>query len=196
MKEKDKMIQGLAYEAWDKDLYEARQHAAEVVFAFNQISPIQRTKRADLLRPLLGKCTSFHIESRFHCDYGFNIFLGENFYSNVNCVMLDCAPIHIGNNVMLAPNVSIYTAGHPLHATPRREGIEYARSVTIGDDVWIGGNSVINAGVTIGNRVVIGSGSVVTKDLPDDVLAFGNPCRIIRKIDEHDREYLYKEVKL
>ncbi|MGG7185842.1 sugar O-acetyltransferase, partial [Clostridium butyricum] len=124
--------------------------------------------------------------------YGSNIEVGENFYSNYNYIMLDVGKITIGKNVMFAPNVSIYTAGHPIHPQSRNSGYEYGIPVTIGDNVWVGGSVVINPGVTIGNNVVIGSGSVVTKDIPDNVIAVGNPCRVIREITEEDRKYYYK----
>lgn len=129
----------------------------------------------------------------FHCDYGKNIEVGENFFANYNCIILDVAKVTIGKNVMFAPNVSIYTAGHPIHPDSRNSGYEYGIPVTIGDNVWIGGSVVINPGVTIGNNVVIGSGSVVTKDIPDNVIAVGNPCRVIREITEEDRKYYYKD---
>lgn len=122
-----------------------------------------------------------------------NIEVGENFYANFNCVILDVGKVKIGTNVMFAPNVSIYTAGHPIHPESRNSGYEYGIGITIGDNVWVGGSVVINPGVHIGNNVVIGSGSVVTKDIPDNVIAVGNPCRIIREITEDDRKYYFKD---
>ena len=133
------------------------------------------------------------IEQPFRCDYGKNIEVGNNFFANYNCVILDVAKVTIGENVMFAPNVSIYTAGHPIHPESRNSGYEYGIPVTIGNNVWVGGNVVITPGVTIGNNVVIGAGSVVTKDIPDNVIAVGNPCRVIREITEEDRKYYYKD---
>lgn len=134
-------------------------------------------------------------EPPFRCDYGYNIEIGENFYSNYNCTILDCAKVTIGNNVLFAPNVSLFTAGHPIDATLRAQEYEYAFPITIGNDVWIGGNTVINPGVTIGSNVVIGSGSVITKDIPSNCIAAGNPCRVIRDITEEDKQYYYKKLK-
>ncbi|WP_409440492.1 sugar O-acetyltransferase [Pseudomonas sp.] len=140
------------------------------------------------MKTLLGK-TGEHvlIEALFHCDYGYNIELGENFYSNVNLVILDCAKVSIGRNVFIAPNVGLYTAGHPLDAERRNQGLEYAHPITIGDNVWIGGGVTVLPGVTIGEGAVIGAGSVVTKDIPAHVVAVGNPCRVLRTIDNADR---------
>ncbi len=136
-----------------------------------------------------------YIEAPFHCDYGKNIEVGDFFFVNYNCVILDVGKVTIGNNVQFAPNVSLYTAGHPIHPDSRNSGYEYGIGITIGNNVWLGGNVVVNPGVHIGNNVVVGSGSVVTKDIPDNVVAVGNPCRIIRKITEEDRKYYYKNLE-
>ena len=128
----------------------------------------------------------------FHCTYGNHITVGDNFYANMNCTILDNAEVTIGDNAFIAPNVTMYTAGHPLHPAARNTNLEYALPITIGDNVWVGGNSVICPGVTIGNNVVIGAGSVVNKDIPDNVLAVGNPCHVIRSITEDDLQYYYK----
>ena len=134
-----------------------------------------------------------HIEAPFHCDYGKNIEVGDYFFANYNCAILDVGKVIIGDNVQFAPNVSLYTAGHPIHPDSRNSGYEYGIGITIGDNVWLGGNVVVNPGVHIGNNAVIGSGSVVTKDIPDNVIAVGNPCRVIREITEEDRKYYYKD---
>lgn len=134
-----------------------------------------------------------HIETPFRCDYGSNITVGNNFYANFNCTILDVGKVVIGENVMFAPNVSLYTAGHPVHPDSRNSGYEYGIAITIGNNVWIGGNVIVNPGVTIGNNVVIGAGSVVTKDIPDNVIAVGSPCRIVREITEEDRKFYYKD---
>ena len=147
-----------------------------------------------LIRNLLGKTgKSVHVEAPFYCDYGFNIQVGENFYSNFNLTILDVNQVIIGDNVMFAPNVSIYTAGHPIHPDSRNSGYEYGIPVRIGNNVWLGGNVVVVPGVTIGNDVVVGAGSVVTRDLPDRVIAAGNPCRVIREITEADRKYYFRD---
>lgn len=192
MSEKEKMLAGLPYQPWEKQLCEERRYAKDLVFEYNQLFPSKRAERNQLLGGLIHHKDHFHIESPFQCDYGYNIHVGENFYANHNCIILDEALVHIGDNVFFAPNISIYTAGHPIHPTVRKEGIEYALSVHIGDNVWVGGNTVINPGVTIGNNVVIGSGSVINKDIPDNVLAVGNPIRIIRNITDEDYHYYYK----
>ena len=157
-------------------------------------SPDKKDEMKAMIKDIVGKCgKDIFIEPPFHCDYGKNIEVGENFYANFNCVILDVGKVKIGNNVMFAPNVSIYTAGHPIHPESRNSGYEYGIGITIGDNVWVGGSVVINPGVHIGNNVVIGSGSVVTKDIPDNVIAVGNPCRIIREITEDDRKYYFKD---
>ncbi len=147
-----------------------------------------------VIRELVGKAgKGVFINPPFYCDYGFNIEIGDNCFCNYNCVFLDVSKIKIGNNCFIAPNVSLYTAGHPLHPVSRSSGYEYGAPITIGDNVWIGGNSVICPGVTIGSNCVIGAGSIVTKDIPDWSLAAGNPCRIIRKITDADKKILFKD---
>ena len=147
----------------------------------------------EVVKELLGKSDGACINPPFCCDYGYHIEVGKNFFANYNCTIIDVAKVKIGDNCQLAPNVAIYTAGHPIHPVARNSRYEYGMPVTIGDNCWIGGNSVIVPGVTIGNNVVIGAGSVVTKDIPDWSLAAGNPCRVIRKITEEDKKYLFKK---
>lgn len=177
------MISGQPYLSGDIELVQERDAASQVLFDIAAISPARKAERYALLRKLLGSVgENFTIERNFHCDYGYNIHLGENFYANVNCTILDCAPVRIGDNVLLAPNVGIYTAGHPLETEPRVAGVEFAHAVTIGHNVWIGGNSIVLPGVTIGDNTVIGAGSVVTRSIPANVVAVGNPCRVIRTL--------------
>lgn len=196
MNHKERMLAGLAYKPWLDGLTEDRMAARRNNYEFNNLPPDEVEKKMALIAKLFGKVgKEAFIEAPFHCDYGYNIEVGDHFYANYNCVMLDIARIRIGNCVMLAPNVSIYTAGHPLHPDSRNSGYEYGRPVTIGDNVWIGGNVVINPGVTIGSNVVIGSGSVVTKDIPDWTLAAGNPCRVLRAITEEDRDFYYRNLR-
>ena len=194
--EKDKMLSGKPYFANEATLFAERQHAKAVLHTFNNLHPNDIATRDGLLQSLLGKAGErFYIEPPFRCDYGYNIFLGDNFYANYNLVILDCAPVHIGDNVMIAPNVGIYTAGHPIHHEPRNAGLEYAFPITIGNNVWIGGHVVINPGITIGDHVVIGSGSVVTKDIPANTIAAGNPCKVLRAITDDDKQYYFKQLR-
>ncbi|MBC8004936.1 MAG: sugar O-acetyltransferase [Verrucomicrobia bacterium] len=194
--EKTKMIAGKPYKASDAELVREREIAKDLLFTYNTLPPKEIERRNEILKKLLGNVgAKFHIEASFRCDYGYNIEIGENFYSNYNFLILDCAKVRIGDNVLMGPNVSIYTAGHPLHYELRNLEVEYAFPVTIGNNVWIGGNVVINPGVSIGNNSVVGSGSVVTKDIPDNVIAMGNPCRVFRKITDEDKLYYYKKLK-
>ena len=196
MTEKEKMISGQPYLANGKELFTERQNAKELVFEFNNSHPKELKFRSEIIKKLFGKTDKgFYIEPPFRCDYGYNISVGKNFYSNYNCTILDCAEVIIGDNVMFAPNVSILTAGHPIHPEMRNTGIEYAFPITIGNNVWIGGNVVVNSGVSIGNNTIIGSGSVVTKDIPDNVIAVGNPCKVLREITEEDKLFYFKDKK-
>lgn len=189
MTEKEKMIAGELYYANNKELAEDRFLAQSLCYKFNQIEPRQIKAKKQVLKNLLGKTTAaFYVEPPFRCDYGYNIEVGDNFYANYNLTILDCAPVKIGDNVMIAPNVSIFTATHPIHHEIRNTGLEYARPITIGNNVWIGGNTVINPGVTIGDNTVIGAGSVVTKNIPSNVVAVGNPCKVYREITEEDNK--------
>ena len=146
-----------------------------------------------IVKELLGKSENAFINPPFYCDYGSHIEVGKNFFANYNCTIIDVAKVTIGDNCQMAPNVAIYTAGHPLHPVSRNSLYEYGISVTIGDNVWIGGNTIILPGVHIGSNTVIGAGSVVTKHIPDWVVAAGNPCRVIKKITEDDKKYYYKD---
>lgn len=187
--EKEKMLAGKLY-ICDTALRAEAAEARKLTAAYNQTTSEEISRRTELLTRLfkkVGKTT--YIEPPFRCDYGSNITIGDEFYANFDCIMLDCADIKIGNHVFFGPKVNIYTACHPIYAPVRNQQLEYAKEVTIGDDVWIGGNVTINPGVHIGNNVVIGSGSVVTSDIPDGVVAAGNPCRILRRISEADKTY-------
>ncbi|MDS0527475.1 sugar O-acetyltransferase [Clostridium sp. SHJSY1] len=193
MNHKQRMLAGLPYKAWLDGLSEERMENKLKIHEYNLLAPNETDKIEKLIKDILGKTgEKISIEQPFHCDYGKNIEVGNNFYVNYNCTILDVGKVIIGENVMFAPNVSIYTAGHPIHPESRNSGYEYGIGVTIGDNVWVGGSVVINPGVKIGNNVVIGSGSVVTKDIPDNVIVVGNPCKVIREITEADRKYYYK----
>lgn len=192
MQQVKRMLEGKLYHCGyqDENREKMYQKRNEFLDAFNATGYGDYAQRAELCKKYFGK-TGEHIgiNKPFHCDYGCNIYLGERFYANFDCVMLDVAKIIIGDDVMLAPKVCIYTAGHPIDAEVRNSGLEYGYEVKIGNSVWIGGNSVICPGVTIGDNVVIGANSVVTKDIPSNVVAAGNPCRVIRRITEEDKKY-------
>lgn len=182
--QKENMLAGKLYRV-DQELSNLMSDNKKKIAQFNQATSDDEQNR--LIQTIIPNSEdSIHIEAPFHCDYGDHIHLGNNFYANYDCIMLDVNHIYIGNNVLLGPRVSLYTAGHPLSSAVRNSGLEFGKSITIGDNVWVGGNTIINPGVRIGCNTVIGSGSVVTKDIPDNVIAAGNPCRVIRKITEQD----------
>lgn len=182
--EKEKMLAGEPYLAFDQVLVNERLHAKKLLRQLNVTEYIFTENARSVIAELIPNAPkSLYIEPPFHCDYGYNIYCGENVYFNANCVVLDVMKITIGSTVLFGPAVQIYSATHPLDAVLRRT-VEFAKPVTIGDDCWIGGGSIICPGVTIGNRCVIGAGSVVTKDIPDDSLAVGNPARLVRKLDK------------
>ena len=196
MDQKERMLAGLPYKAWLDGLMEERLENQKRVYRFNLLPPDAFEEQDALIKEILGKTGDrVHIMPPFHCDYGRNIEVGEDFFANYNLVILDVGKVKIGKNAQIAPNVAIYTAGHPIHPDSRNSGYEYGIPVTIGDNVWLGGNVCIMPGVTIGDNAVIGAGSVVTKDIPSNVIAAGNPCRVIRPITEADRDYYYKDRK-
>lgn len=187
MDELTKMKNGYLYNASASKLVEARKRCKDVLYEYNRLLPSQTNKRRELLRTLIHAKGNFQIESNFYCDYGVHITIGDEFYANHGCVMLDCAEIIIGDRVLIGPNVGIFTAAHPLDVEYRKQGLEYALPILIEDDVWIGGNTTINPGVTIHKGAVIGSGSVVTKDVAEYSIAVGNPAKIIRRLSEADK---------
>ena len=182
--EKEKMLSGALYDPLDPQLVDERYRARLLTRKLNDTPTDQPEARARLLRELMRATgENVWIEPPFFCDYGNNITLGDKVFFNFNCVVLDVAPVRIGARTMFGPAVQIYTATHPIRAADRSAGRELGKRIDIGDDVWIGGGAIICPGVSIGARSVIGAGSVVTKDIPDDVFAAGNPCRVVRKID-------------
>lgn len=181
--EKEKMIAGELYNALDDQLAKDRMHARMLFKAVNDSREDQPEERTRLLKELIPESgDGLWIEPPFYCDYGYNIKTGDKVFFNFNCVVLDVAPVTIGSRTLFGPNVQIYTATHPMDHVQRASGLESGKSITIGDDVWIGGSVVICPGVTIGDRTVVGAGSVVTKDIPADVFAAGNPCKVIRNL--------------
>lgn len=192
--EKEKMLQEDLYIASVDELREDARKSRQLTRLFNRTTEEEMGYRKELLQQLfkqVGK--EIYIEPPFRCDYGSNTSIGENFYANFDCIFLDVANITIGDNVLFGPRVSLLTPGHPIDAEVRASGLEFGQSIHIGNHVWIGGNVVINPGVTIGNNTIIGSGSVVTKNIPENVIAAGNPCRVIRPITDEDQAYWEKE---
>ena len=178
---------GLAYIA-DNAVFEEMQKCKGILQKLNFIDRRDADGISKLVKELFGQSEGAFVNPPFFCDYGSHIEVGKNFFANYNCSLIDVAKIKIGDNCMLAPNVAIYTAGHPVHPVSRNSAYEYGKEVTIGDNVWLGGNTVVCPCVHIGSNVVIGAGSVVTKDIPSGVVAVGVPCKILREINERDEE--------
>ncbi len=183
MTQREKMLTGKLYDPTDTELKELRLKARQIFEQFNRTSRTDIVERTQFLKQLFGTTGErIFIEPSFKCDYGCNIHVGENFFANFDCVILDVAEVRIGNNCMIAPQVGIYTATHPLDAVERNSGRELGFPITIGDNCWIGGHATINPGVTLGNNVVIASGAVVTKSFGDNVLIGGCPARVLKEI--------------
>lgn len=195
MNNTERRDKGLAYIA-DKDVFEEMKKCRRILQELNNTDWSDFETLSAITKKLLGKSENAFINPPFFCDYGSHIEVGKNFSANYNCTILDDAKVKIGDNCMLAPNVAIYTAGHPIYPTTRNSSYEYGKEITIGDNVWIGGSSVICPGVHVGSNVVIGAGSVVTKDIPDWCVAAGNPCKVIRKITDEDMRKLYKDEQI
>lgn len=177
----------------DTSIFEEQFVARRLTQELNTMDRTDFAGIARVVKELFGKSEGAFVNPPFYCDYGKHIEVGKNFFANYNCTILDVAKVKIGDNCQMAPNVAIYTAGHPVHPDTRNTMYEYGIEVTIGDNVWIGGNTVICPGVHIGSNTVIGAGSVVTKDIPDWCIAAGNPCRVIRSITEDDKKLYYKD---
>ncbi len=185
MEEQEKMLNGELFDAHkSQELIERLRTTKELCYEYNNLNPREREKKKEILEKILqkklNKCT---IEPVFFCDYGFNIEIGDNFYSNHNLVILDVNKVKFGDNVFIGPNSGFYTAAHPIDPKLRNTGLEYAKPITVGNNVWIGGNVCVLPGVTIGDNVVIGAGSVVNKDIPSNTVAVGNPCKVIKKLE-------------
>lgn len=194
MKEKEKMLRGTLYDAnYDKELLAYRLRAKDLCFRYNMTLPSDEKKLREIIHKLKIKTReNFSFTGPFYCDYGYNISVGENFYANHNLIILDGNKVTFGDNVFIGPNCTFSTAGHPIDKERRNEGLEYAHPITVGSDVWIGANVTVLPGVRIGSNVVIGAGSLVNKDIPDNCLAFGSPCKVIRKISEEDTKNLWE----
>ncbi|MDZ7724439.1 MAG: sugar O-acetyltransferase [candidate division KSB1 bacterium] len=194
MTQKERMLAELPYKAWLDGLAEERLRTNRKIYKYNHCKPQQMRKKKKLVRRILGKAGEpVTIEAPFYCDYGYNIEIGDDFFANFNLVILDVARVRIGSHVQCGPHVSIITAGHPVHYKSRNSGYEYGIPVTIGNNVWLGSNCVINPGVRIGDNSVIGAGAVVTRDMPDNVIAAGVPCSVLRTITEQERPYYFKD---
>lgn len=181
--EKQKMLSGELYNAQDEELIKERVRTRLLLKKLNDLPEDQAKERKQILNELISESgKNLQIQPPFYCDYGYNIEIGDDVFFNFNCVVLDVVRVKIGNRVLFGPNVQIYTATHPLNHGERAAGLESGQPITIGDDVWIGGSAIINPGVEIGDRTVIGAGSVVTKNVPADVFAAGNPCKVIRNL--------------
>ena len=184
MTEKEKMLNGESYNPLNSELINERVKCKLLCQKYNNLDYDEFEERKTLIKQILGKVgNKYFIEQPFICDYGYNIEIGENFYSNHNLTILDCAKVIFGDNVFLGPNCGFYTAEHPLDAETRNQGLEYAKPIKIGNNVWIGGDVTILSGVTIGNNVVIGAGAVVTKDVPDNCVIAGVPAKVIKLIN-------------
>ena len=186
---------GLAYIS-DPSIMEEQKVCRRILQKLNFMDRSDFEGIAEVVKELLGRSDNAFINPPFYCDYGSHIKVGKNFFANYNCTIIDVADVIIGDNCQMAPNVAIYTAGHPVYPSTRNTAYEYGKEIVIGNNVWIGGNTVILPGVHIGDDVVIGAGSVVTKDIPDRCIAAGNPCKVIRKITEEDKRKLYKDEEI
>lgn len=181
--EREKMLNGELYLATDAELTIMHREARQLLYAFNFSQPHEVDKQNNIILSLFGNIGSnFTVKPPFYCDYGCHIFAGDNLYINYDCTILDCNKVHLGNNVLLAPKVQIYTAYHPKDPELRLSGKELAAPVSIGDNVWIGGGVIICPGISVGSNVTIGAGSIVTKDIPNNVIVAGNPGRIINRV--------------
>ena len=182
--EKEKMLAGEMYNPADPVLLEEREEARRKVRIYNQTAETEGEERTKILKELLGSTgDNVYMEPNIRFDYGYNTYVGENFFANFDCTILDVCEVRFGDNCMLGPSVQIYTATHPLNPTERNSGKEYAKPITFGNNVWIGGGAIINPGITVGNNVIIASGAVITKDVPDNVVVGGNPAKVIKQLE-------------
>ncbi len=194
MTEKEKMERQMLYDAnYDTELASARVKCKALCQKYNNLPIQDLDSRRTLIKSILGKTgKNIHVEPEFWCDYGWNIEVGENFYANHGLIILDAGKVIFGDNVFIAPSCGFHTAGHPIDFERRNQGFEYAYPIIVGNNVWFGAGVQVLPGVTIGDNTVIGAGSIVTKDIPSNVIAVGNPCCVMRKITQKDKENLYQ----
>lgn len=193
----DKLRSGELYSCIDPELQQRQQECLEVLYDYNHSRPGETKRRVELLNKLLANMgENCYIEPPLHANWGCHTHLGNNVYANFNLTLVDDTDIYIGDSVMLGPNVVLATAGHPVDPELRRLVYQFNQPIHIGNNVWLGAGVIVLPGVTIGDNSVVGAGSVVTKDIPANVVAVGNPCRILREINEHDREYYWRNLKI
>ncbi|WP_353949127.1 sugar O-acetyltransferase [Sporolactobacillus sp. Y61] len=197
MTAREKILSGALYDPTESDLVKEQQKWNELLYDYNQTRPSETDRRKKILKALLAECgENCYVEPPLRVNWGSNTHFGNGVYANFNLTLVDDGPVYVGSNVMFGPNVTIATAGHPIHPYLRKKSLQFNLAITIGDNVWIGANASVLPGITIGENSVIGAGSVVTKDIPANVVAVGNPCKILRTIGERDRTYYYKNRKV
>lgn len=194
----ERMEQGLIYDAGAPEIMEEQNKYLDQLGAFNQLKASEYDKKVAYMKAMFAECgDNCYIEPPFYANWGgHHVHFGSYVYANFNLTLVDDGHIYVGDRVMFGPNVTVATAGHPIEPSLRARGLQYNKDVHIGANTWIGANVVILPGITIGANVIVGAGSVVTKDLPDNVIAVGNPCRVIREVGEHDREFYYKDERI
>ena len=198
MTQYERMVNGLIYDPANDEIMKEQVMFQDLLWAFNQLKPSEYDKKQKYMKELFAECgDNCYIELPFHANWGgHHVHLGSGVYANSNLTLVDDGNIYIGDKVMLGPNVTIATANHPINPELRDRGLQFNKDVYIGENTWIGAGVVIVPGVHIGSNTVIGAGSVVTKDIPDNVIAVGNPCRVIRNVSEHDHEFFYKSERI
>ena len=198
MTEYEKMIKGLIYNPGDKEIMREQVQYQDKLWEFNQLKPSQYSEKMKFMKEMFAECgDNCYIELPFRANWGgHHVHFGNGIYANFNLTIVDDGHVYVGDKVMFGPNVTVATASHPIEPTLRERGLQYNKDVYIGENVWIGAGVIIVPGVRIGKNSVIGGGSVVTKDIPDNVVAVGNPCRVLREISEHDKKYFYKNEEI
>ena len=198
MTEYEKMIKGLLYDPGDEEIAKKQIPYLDKLWEFNQLKPSQTKEKETYMKEVFAECgDNNYIELPFHANFGgHHVHLGSYVYANFNLTLIDDGHIYIGDRVMIGPNVTIATAGHPVDPDLRRKNLQYNKDVHIGENVWIGAGVIIMPGITIGKNTVIGAGSIVTKDIPENCIAVGNPCRVMREVSDRDKEYFYKNEKV
>ena len=198
MTQYERMVKGLVYDPGDPEIMQEQIPYLDKLWEFNQLKPSELEKKEKYMKEVFAECgDNCYIELPFRANWGgHHVHFGSNVYANFNLTLVDDGHIYIADKVMFGPNVTVATANHPLNAELRAKALQYNKDVHIGENAWIGANTVIVPGVSIGKNTIIGAGSVVTKDIPDNVIAVGNPCRVLREVSDHDREYYYKNEKI